>query len=164
MTRRDIAGNVGVPFGARRLGFGRPVDGRAVARKGRVRIESVQGKPGVANDGQGQVFARVVPADVERDQPGVVAESRPGPRREVLKSGPDGEDNVGILGDDVGAVGSRYADRTYVQRVRRQEVGTTCDRLDDRNAARLGERRQLGDRPRILDAAPGNDDRTPGGG
>ncbi len=157
IARRHVARHVFVPCRALRLRFGGPLLGRAVA--GQCSGQRRQPEPRVAHHGQGHVLARVVPPDIQRDEPRAMGEGGPGSCGEVLQPRPDAEDHVRPPGDRVGAVRTGDPDGTDVQRVAGQQVGAAGDGFDHRHPVRLGKVGQLGQRPGILHSAASDDHR-----
>ena len=95
---------------------------------------------------------------VDTDEADVrVLEHRPRPGREVAQAGADGEDDVGLGSEAIGALGTDDADRSGVVRVVGGERRLAGDGLHDGDPVAFGEGRQhfLGER--MVHASPGND-------
>ena len=152
-----VAHDVVVPFGPLGLCLRGPFAGRGISCGG---LKLGKSPLAVADHGCGQVLGGIVPGHVQADEPGVLCKCGPGTCREVLKPGADGQNQVGFLGDGICAVGPGHADRTDVQRVVVQEIGTPGDRFHDWDPGGFGKRREFGHGIAILNAAARDDHRA----
>ena len=110
----------------------------------RRRAASSSRRPSRASPPAGsEVLDRVERGGVEPDElHGLVGEHRPRAGGEVLQAGPDGEDDVGLGGQCVGATCSRSTPiGTGVERMGRHQRRLAGDGLDDGDVVALGERR-----------------------
>ena len=107
MVRLGLAGGAFGPLG----GSAPVVDDRR---------QLAQALAGIADDCVGESLHGIEPGDVDADEPGVGGERRPRTGGEVLQSGADGDDDIGLGGERVRRRAPGDADRPGVQRVGRQ--------------------------------------------
>ncbi len=81
------------------------------------------------------------------------------PGGEVAEAGADGEHDVGLGGEAVGALGADDADRSGVARMVVGQRRLAGDRLDDGDPVDGGERRQRLLGQRVVHPSPGDDQR-----
>jgi len=77
-----IIRDIGVPCGALLLRLRRPILWRRIAVQRRA--QRLQPQPGIADDGEGSVFGRVVPGGVERDELRILGKGGPRTGGEIL--------------------------------------------------------------------------------
>ena len=87
----DVGVDIGVPGFAVGLSMGGPVGGGRSGHRGPQRLKS---KLGVAHNSQRLMLGRVLPPDVQPDQPRFWREDRPGAGGEILEPGADGKDHA----------------------------------------------------------------------